>query len=211
LQKGRPMAPRRIVTFNWATADGYFAGADGNLDWVVPDAEQAKAAAESISGFDTVVFGRRTYELFEGFWRHAVVDEFGTIPDPHHPGRRSPEHGAIAIALNRMTKILFSRSMKDATWEPSRLLRELDPREIETMKAQPGKDLIVFGSGSIVSELTRHGLIDEYQFAVCPVLLGSGQSLVRGVSKRLPLDLLEAKRLPSGDVILRYARSTRVS
>ena len=78
------------------------------------------------------------------------------------------------------------------------------------MKAQPGKDLIIFGSGSIVSELTRHGLIDEYQFAVCPVLLGSGQSLVRGVSQRLPLDLLEAKRLPSGDVILRYAPSTGV-
>lgn len=204
------MAPRRIVTFSWVTADGYFAGADGNLDWVVPDAEQAKAAAAGISRFDTVVFGRRTYELFEGFWRHAVVDELGTIPDPHDPGRRSPEHGTIAIALNRMTKILFSRTMKDATWEPSRLLRELDPREIEAMKAQPGKDLIVFGSGSIVSELARLGLIDEYQFAVCPVLLGSGQSLVRGVSQRLPLDLLEAKRLPSGDVILRYAPSTGV-
>jgi dihydrofolate reductase len=161
--------------------------------------------------FDTVVFGRRTYELFEGFWRHAVVDQFGTIPDPHHPGRRSPEHGAIAIALARMNKIVFSRSMKDATWENSRLLRERDPREIETMKAQSGKDLIIFGSGSIVSEFTRHGLIDEYQFALCPVLLGSGHTLVRSVSKRLPLDLREAKRLPSGDVILCYARATRTS
>lgn len=202
------MAARRIVTFTWVTADGYFAGIDGNLDWVVPDEEQAKAAADGISDFDTVLFGRRTYEAFEGFWRHAVVDESGAIPDPHHPGRRSPEHGAIAIALNRMTKIVFSRSMKDATWENSRLLRELDRHEIETMKAQAGKDLIIFGSGSIVSELTRHALIDEYQFAVCPVLLGAGQPLVRDVSKRLRLDLLDAKRLPSGDVVLRYARST---
>jgi dihydrofolate reductase len=202
---------RRIVMFNWLTADGYFAGADGNLEWVIPDEEQARAAAEGISGFDTVVFGRRTYELFEGFWRHAGVDEFGTIPDPHDPRRRSPEHGAIAIALNRMTKLVFSRSMKDVTWRNSRLLRELDPREIETIKAQPGKDLIVFGSGSIVSQLTHHSLIDEYQFAVCPVLLGSGQPLVQGVSRRLRLDLLEAKRLPSGDVMLRYARSNRFS
>jgi dihydrofolate reductase len=205
------MSNRRIVTFDWVTADGYFAGADGTLDWVVPDEEQAKAAAEGISAFDTVVFGRRTYELFEGFWRHAAVDERGTIPDPHQPGRRSPEHGAMAIALKSMTKLVFSRSMMDATWENSRVLRELDPREIETMKAQPGKDLITFGSGSIVSELTRHGLIDEYKFAVCPVLLGSGQPLVRGVSQPLRLDLLEAKTLPSGDVILRYARSTRGS
>jgi dihydrofolate reductase len=56
---------RRIVMFNWMTANGYFAGADGNLDWVVPDEEQAKAAVEGIPLFDTVLFGRRTYELFE--------------------------------------------------------------------------------------------------------------------------------------------------
>jgi len=202
---------RRIVMFNWVTADGYFAGTDGNLDWVVPDQEQAKAAAAEITNFDTVLFGRRTYEVFEAFWRQAVVDASGTVPDPHHPGRRSPEHGAIAMALNRMAKIVFSRSMKDASWENSRLLRELDPRGIAAMKAQPGKDLIIFGSGSIVSQLTEHGLIDEYQFAVCPVLLGSGQPLLRGLSKRLRLNLLEAKPLPSGDVILRYTQSGRVS
>jgi dihydrofolate reductase len=54
---------RRIVTFNWMTANGYFAAADGNLDWVVPDADQAKAAVDNIPLFDTVLFGRRTYEL----------------------------------------------------------------------------------------------------------------------------------------------------
>ena len=176
------------------------------MDWVVPDEEQAKAAAEGIPKFDTVLFGRRTYELFEGFWRHAVVDDSGTVLDPHHPGRRSSEHGAIAIAFNRMTKLVFSRTLKDVTWRNSRLLRALDPREIETMKRQSGKDMIVFGSGAIVSQLTQHGLIDEYQFVVCPVLLGDGQLLLSGVSKGLRLDLLEAKPLPSGDVMLRYAR-----
>jgi dihydrofolate reductase len=76
---------RRIVMFNWLTADGYFAGPDGNLNWVVPDEEQAKAGAEDITNFDTVLFGRRTYELFEGFWRHAVVDapaRFQTLTIP---------------------------------------------------------------------------------------------------------------------------------
>jgi dihydrofolate reductase len=192
--------------FNWLTADGYFAGPDGNLDWVVPDEEQAKAGAEDITNFDTVLFGRRTYELFEGFWRHAVVDASGTVPDPHHPGRRSREHGAVAIALNRMMKVVFSKTLKDVTWRNSRLLREIDPREIETMKKQPGKDMIIFGSGSIVSLLTQHGLIDEYQFVVCPIFLGSSQPLLSGVSKHLRLDLLEVKPLPSGDVMLRYAR-----
>jgi dihydrofolate reductase len=198
---------RRIVMFNWLTADGYFAGPDGNLNWVVPDEEQAKAAAAGISGVDTFLFGRRTYELFEGFWRHALGDS-STVPDPHDPGRRSPEHRAIAIALNEMTKVVFSRTLKDVTWKNSRLLHELDPREVETMKRQPGKDMIVFGSGSIVSQLTQHGLIDEYQFVVCPIFIGSGRPLLRDVSKSVKLDLLEAKPYPSGDVLLRYARST---
>jgi dihydrofolate reductase len=58
--------------FNWMTANGYFAGADGNLDWVVPDEERAKAAVDGIPLFDTVLFGRRTYDLFEKFWNHTV-------------------------------------------------------------------------------------------------------------------------------------------
>ena len=198
---------RRIVMFNWLTADGYFAAVDGNLSWVVPDEEQARAAAESIGGVDTVLFGRRTYELFEKFWPHALDDDASTTPDPHHPGRRSQEHRVIAVALNEMTKLVFSRTLKDVTWRNSRLVRALDPRDIEIMKNQPGKDMIVFGSGSIVSQLTQHGLIDEYQLAVCPVFLGSGRPLLSGVSKICKLDLLEARKYGSGDVLLRYARA----
>jgi dihydrofolate reductase len=200
---------RRIVMFNWITADGYFAGPSGDLDWVVADEEQAKMAANDISGFDTVLFGRRTYEIFEAFWGHVVVDDSGTVPDPHHPGRRSSEHGTIAIALNNMTKIVFSKTLGRLTWRNSRLLHELEPGEIETMKSQPGKDMIVFGSGSIVSQLTQHALIDEYKFVVCPILLGSGRQLLSDVSKRLRLNLLEAKGLRSGDVVLRYGRQNQ--
>jgi dihydrofolate reductase len=198
---------RRIVVFSWLTADGYFAGSDGNLDWVVPDDEQAKAAAKDIVTFDTVLFGRRTYQTFEGFWRHAAVDDAGTVEDPHHPGRRSAEHGAIAVALNKMTKLVFSTRLQDVTWNNSRVLREFDPREVDSIKRQPGKDMIIFGSGLIVFQLTQHELIDEYQFAVCPILLGSGQPLLRGVTRRLRLDLLETRALPSGDAMLRYART----
>src|SRR3954466_14775388 len=115
---------RRIVAFDWITADGFFAAPDGNLDWVVPDEEQAKAAARDIPNFDTVLFGRRTYEIFEGFWAHVVVDEAGTGPDPPPPGRRSPEHGAMAIALNAMSKLVFSGTLKDVTWRNARLVRQ---------------------------------------------------------------------------------------
>ena len=193
--------------FNGMTANGYFAGADGNLDWVVPDEEQAKAAVDGIPLFDTVLFGRRTYELFEKFWNHAV-DDSSTVPDPHDPGQRTREHREIAIWLNEMTKWVFSRSLKDVTWKNFRVLHKLDPREIETVKSQPGKDMIVFGSGSIVSQLTQHRLIDEYQMVVCPIFLGSGRPLLTGVSKDSRLELVEAKPYRSGDVLLRYARSS---
>jgi dihydrofolate reductase len=102
--------------------------------------------------------------------------------------------------------VVFSRTLKDVTWRNSHVLHALDPREIETVKRQPGKDMIVFGSGLIVSQLTQHGLIDEYQFVVCPILLGSGRPLLSGVSQHSRLDLFEAKAYPSGDVLLRYAR-----
>ena len=74
------------------------------------------------------------------------------------------------------------------------------------MKRQPGKGIMVFGSGSIVSQLTQHGLIDEYQFVISPTLLGSGRTLLREVSKSSKLNLLEATGYKSGNVMLRYAR-----
>jgi dihydrofolate reductase len=198
---------RRIVMFNRVTADGYFAGPDGNLNWVVPDPELDRSAAEAIarSDTDTILFGRRTYELFQAFWPHAL-DDSPTSPDPHNAGRRSPEMRDMAIMLNDTTKLVFSRTLKEVSWKNSRLLHELDPRAIEAMKRQPGKDMIIFGSGSIVSQLTQHGLIDDYHFVVGPILLGSGRPLLSGVPKSLRLDLLDAKAYPSGNVMLRYAQ-----
>jgi dihydrofolate reductase len=199
---------RQIKVFDWLTADGYFAGPDGNLNWVVPDDEHARSAAEGISRFDTVLFGRRTYELFAEFWPHALDDDDGsTVPGPHHPGRRSKEHRVIAVALNEMTKVVFSRTLKEATWQNSRIVQALDPHQIEATKKEPGKDIIVFGSGSIVSQLTQHGLIDEYEFVVCPVFIGSGRPLLSDVSRSARLALVKSTQYQSGDVMLRYRRA----
>jgi dihydrofolate reductase len=198
---------RRIVMFNRVSADGYFAALDGNLDWVVPEEQLDKAGADSLSDSDTILLGRRTYDMFESFWPHAL-DAAATAADPHNAGRRSPEIRAMAVWINNATKLVVSKSRKEVTWKNSRLLREVDPREIDAIKRQPGKTIMIFGSGSIVSQLTQHDLIDEYHFIVGPILLGSGQSLVTGVSKRSRLNLFEAKQYPSGNVALRYARTS---
>jgi dihydrofolate reductase len=199
---------RRIVTFNRVSADGYFAASDGSLDFAVPDDELDSAAAEAIerSEAGAMMFGRRTYEMFESFWPHAL-DDPATSPDPHGPGRRSKAMRAMALWINHGEKIVFSRTRKDVTWQNSRLLRDIDAHEIEKLKRSPGGDIMVFGSGSVVSRLSELGLIDEYRFIVCPVLLGSGQSLLRGIDERTSLRLVESKASSAGNVMLRYELS----
>jgi len=170
---------RRIVAFSNLSADGYFVATDGSVDWVVPDEEMDRYVADAVrqSGADTILFGRRTYQMFPAFWPNL---------------------------LDEIPKIVFSRRLKQATWQSSRIVRELDPREIETMKMQHGGDMMVFGSGSIVTLLAAHRLIDEYQIVVNPVLLGAGRPLISGGLLNHTLDLAEEKRFPSGKLLLRY-------
>jgi len=195
---------RRIVTFNHMSADGYFTGADGNLDWVVQDDEVYKASREGNREFDTMLSGagptrcsRPSGRAPSRTPRHRAVQ---------HGGERSPAVHDMAVWINEATKVVFSRTRKDVTWKNSRLLRELDPREIEAMKQQPGKDMIVFGSGSVTSQLTQHGLIDEYMFVVSPVILGNGRTLLSGLPKSAKVDFRDLRKFSSGVVLLCYAR-----
>jgi dihydrofolate reductase len=105
---------RRIVMFNQVSADGYFAAPDGSLNWVVSDEDVHKQALDGMPHVDTMLFGRRTYEMFAAFWPHAL-DDSATAADPHAAGRRSPAIRAMAVWLNETRKVVFSATMKDAT------------------------------------------------------------------------------------------------
>jgi dihydrofolate reductase len=200
---------RKLVVFDRVTADGYFSGPEGNLDWVIPDAEIDKLGGDAVPGpGNMMLFGRRTYQMFESFWPH-VLNDSPEAPDPHMPGRQSAAMRNMAVWIQEATKVVFSTSLKhdDVTWHNSRLLRDIEPASIEKLKNEPGgPDIMIFGSGQVVSRLTALGLIDEYQLIVSPLLLGGGKPLVSGLTSRVPLDLLEAKRYDTGNVILRYAR-----
>ncbi len=194
---------RRIIVFNRVSADGYFAGPDGSLDWVVPDNELDKDAMGSGVTFDTVLFGRRTYELFSAYWPNALKS-YPAVPNPHDARGITPETRKMAEFLNAVKKIVFSRTLRTAEWENTTIIRDLSPAAIEGMKKEQGDDMIMFGSGSIVSMLTQHRLIDEYQLIVTPVFIGSGKPMISGIASKLSLDLKDVKRYPSGNILLRY-------
>jgi dihydrofolate reductase len=190
--------------FNRVTPEGYFSGTDGNLNWAVPEEELETAATQAMSGTGAILFGRRTYEMFESFWP-TVLDQSPDAPDPHTPHRRSPELRAMATWINDAEKLVLSRSRKNFAWKNSRLLGEFEPGAIRELKSGTGSDFMIFGSGSIVSLLTQHGLIDEYQFVVSPSLLGSGKPLFSSGLPQLRLTLREARAFPNGNVRLTYA------
>jgi len=136
---------------------------------------------------DTLLFGRTTYEMMAGYWPTATAE------DP-----------VIARSMNALPKIVFSSSLKKADWNNTRVMNRIDPGEIARLKEQPGRDMVIYGSGIIVSTLTRLGLIDEYRLIVNPVILGNGKPLFNGLTERLSLKLREAKEMGSGNVLLRY-------
>jgi dihydrofolate reductase len=195
---------RRIIVFDHLSADGYFATEDGTLDWVEPDEELTQSNLRNMAEADTILFGRRTYEMFESFWPKAIEDHRGA-EDPHAKGRRSESIQKVGEWINSATKIVFSRTRKDVTWQGSRVIREFNVAEVEALKHTAGRNMLLLGSGELTRLMARGGLIDEYQFGVVPVILGKGRKLLDDLDGPRRLSLMESPRFPSGTVLLRYS------
>jgi len=110
----------------------------------------------------------------------------------------------VAEGINKADKIVFSRTLKKANWNNTRILKDNIFEEIKKMKQIPGKDMTILGSGSIVTQFAEQGLIDEYHFMVDPVALGDGTPIFKGMKHKLDLKLTNAKTFRSGVIILSY-------
>ena len=189
---------RKIVMINWVSLDGFFAGPNGEIDWILRDPEVDKAlheptASETESaGSDTMLLGNVTYTMFENSWPQIAKD-------PHAPA----ELHKLADEVIGMTKLVFSRTRQEVPWENSKLFSGNLVEEVKKLKQGEGTSIIVFGSGTIVQQRTGARLIDEYYIAVTPVVLGKGKPLFGDVEK-LNLQLVEARSFQSGNVLLRY-------
>jgi len=168
--------------WNMITLDGFFEGPGHDIAWFVFEDEIEKYILETQMSADTLLFGRVTYEMMAAYWPTA--------------------EGRIADFMNAARKVVASRTLDKASWNNTTFVKNNVSAEVSKLKQQPGKDIFLFGSANLASNLTRVGLIDEYRIAVNPVVLGSGTPLFKNGSDKLNLKLLETRPLKSGVVIL---------
>jgi dihydrofolate reductase len=182
---------RRVVVFNMVTLDGFFVDSKGDMSWAHKnDAEWNAFVGENASGSGVLLFGRITYELMASYWPTPMALQNSPV---------------VAKGMNDMPKIVFSRTLDKVSWSNTKLVQGDMAAEVRKMKNEPGPDMVILGSGSIVSQLAQENLIDEYQIALSPIVLGKGRTLFEGVREKLNLKLTKSRTFGNGNVFLCYA------
>lgn len=180
---------RRVIVFNMISSDGYFEGPNHELDWHNVDAEFNSFAVPQLQEVDTLVFGRRTYEMMASFWPTETAKK----QDP-----------AVAGLMNTTSKLVFSRTLDSADWERTTLITEHAIDRLKELKEKPGKALLILGSSNLCVSLLGAGLIDEIRLIVNPVVLGKGNPIFAGLHTPLRLHLLGTQTFKSNNILLRY-------
>ncbi|MGH2685942.1 MAG: dihydrofolate reductase family protein [Actinomycetota bacterium] len=191
----------RVVVSEFLTFDGVMqapGGADedrtggfehGGWQGSYWDDAAGKDVDEGLARTGGLLLGRRTYDIFAAYW----------------PNPTDPEDAAAAHILNGLPKYVVSTTLEEPLeWENSTLIKGDVPGEVAKLKERPGEDLRVFGSGELAQTLLQHGLVDEYQLQVNPIVLGSGRRLFRDGGPRIPLELTDSTVTSTGVLILKY-------
>ncbi len=185
---------RKLFILEHMSLDGFVARPDGDLRWITFGDDLEKYVHGWTNELDTAVYGRVTYQMMESYW-------------PAVPGNPSSKQSEIdyALWLNQATKVVVSQTLEQTTWENSVIVRGEIAGEINRLKQQPGKDMILVGSITLLQALTRLNLIDEYRININPIILGQGIPLFSEVGDQHKLKLLETRTFEGGVVATRYA------
>ena len=182
---------RKLSVYNQVSLDGYFTDANGEMGFAHPtraDAEWDSFVAGNASGGGALVFGRVTYEMMAGFWPSAAARQ---------------QMPVVAERMNNLPKVVFSRSLTEASWNNTRLMNGDIATQMKQLKAESGPDMVILGSGRLVGKLAACGLIDSYQIVLLPIVLGGGRTLFEGTA-RLNLHLEGTRTFGNGNVLLSY-------
>ncbi len=183
---------QKLIVFNNISLDGYFTATNGDFSWAKVDTDDAEFNAfveGNASGDGQLLFGRITYQMMASFW--PTANAINTFPK-------------TAEGMNRASKVVFSRTLSDAPWNNTRLVKSDLVSEVRKIKREQGNGMAILGSGTIVAQLAPAGLIDEYQFLVNPVVLGKGRTMFEGVNEKLNLKLTKTRTFKNGKVYLCY-------
>jgi dihydrofolate reductase len=179
----------KLIVFNFVTLNGFFKGPQGDISWHRHGAEEGDYAAGQLKGGSILLYGRVTYEMMASYWSTPMAMKNDPI---------------VAEGMNRAEKIVFSKSMKEAEWSNTRLVKANIEEETRKLKKTAGKDLALLGSGSIATQLADADLIDEYQIMVDPVVLGDGTPILKNLKHKLDLRLTGSRTFKSGVILLVY-------
>ena len=157
----------------------------------IPDEELLQHYADLLSNVDTVLYGRITYQLMK-YWK--VVAENPT-------GEKAKDE--FAVIMNKIPKIVFSHTLKNADWDSAKLANRDLEEEVLELKQQSGKEILI-GSRSLIIQLMKLNLIDEFQLCVHPVVEGSGLPLFENITDRTVFKLTKTKTFGGGAVTLYY-------
>jgi len=180
---------RKVILFNLTSLDGYFEGPNRDINWHNVDDEFNEFAIQQTSEFGAFLFGRVTYELMASYW-------------PTEDAKR--DDPTIAELMNRLPKIVFSKTLKNAEWENTKLVNDDFVEAVSKLKQEAGKDIAIFGSSDLAVTLIEHGLIDELRIMVNPIVLGEGKPLFKGIKSKLDLKLVKTRVFKSGNILLYY-------
>lgn len=161
--------------------------------WSVPYGDEDDSGVNPMEGWfqqaEAFLLGRRTYEIFAGFWPHATGTEFD---------------GPIAQKLNSLPKYVASTTLNSVDWENSQLISGDVADAVRKLKEQPGGELQVHGSGALATYLIDHQLIDEYRLLIYPLYLGTGKRLFADGVRPGALRMLSSKTTSTGVIITTY-------
>ncbi len=183
---------RKLVLFAHISLDGFAGDIHGGLDFLSYNKELQEFADEVVKTVGAAIYGKNTYHLMS-YWP--------TVLDNADASKQELDH---ARWVQEIPKIVFSTTLPSVDWNNTKLIKDNVVEEVNKLKQQPGKDLVIFGSPGLAKNFMRLGLIDEYRLTLHPVILGEGISLFDRNAQMSNLTLLKSKTLGSGVVTLHY-------